>query len=313
MEGQKRKADTEESRSAKKPRGGNKWHAPRPQDSHDQARREIQPGDAGIWATCERGKEGKCVGELTDVFHEYLAKDSGRVEDASEDPDRSNSTADIEADIQREVSDIKQPGAERPFNSVRLDVQCVLFFRFRPPCEPVSLVHEICEDAFNSAGRKRNRFVKRLTPMTLMGRATESDLRNVAERVLAPHFHGEEVAVKKFAIRPTIRNHSTLTRDIVINTVASVVGPRHHVDLKGYNLLILVEVYKNICGVSVVGNDFEKLKRYNLAELYNPAGLPATAFPTQGSETGEAHGEQVQADIVPGEQVQAEVESLKAS
>jgi tRNA acetyltransferase TAN1 len=27
-------------------------------------------------------------------------------------------------------------------------------------------------------------------------------------------------------------------------------------------------VKQNICGMSVVGNDYEKLKRYNLAEIY---------------------------------------------
>jgi tRNA acetyltransferase TAN1 len=69
------------------------------------------------------------------------------------------------------------------------------------------------------------------------------------------------------------------------------VGDGHKVDLSGYDLLILVEIYKvrtsrfavyllsdfsnsgyakiwqNIVGMSVVGSDFEKLKRFNLAEL----------------------------------------------
>ena len=30
----------------------------------------IEPGDAGIWATCDRNKEAKCVGELRDLFQE---------------------------------------------------------------------------------------------------------------------------------------------------------------------------------------------------------------------------------------------------
>ena len=33
-------------------------------------------------------------------------------------------------------------------------------------------------------------------------------------------------------------------RDEVIKTVAAAVGPGHKVDLQGYDLLILVEIYK---------------------------------------------------------------------
>ena len=30
----------------------------------------IEPGDAGIWATCDMHKEGKCTIELNDIFNE---------------------------------------------------------------------------------------------------------------------------------------------------------------------------------------------------------------------------------------------------
>ena len=110
----------------------------------------------------------------------------------------------------------------------------------------------------------------------------------------------------------------------MIKQVADIVGPKHTVDLKSYDLLILVEIYKvrsmcsyrsarfcpaaprcstgsqlcnvlpsdpqkekkatdtidqqqNICGVSVVGSDFEKLKKYNLAEIFEPTPRPRAA------------------------------------
>lgn len=82
----------------------------------------------------------------------------------------------------------------------------------------------------------------------------------------------------QFAIRPNIRNHnSILTRDTVIKLVAQAVGPEHKVDLKEYELLILVDIYQNICGMSVVGSDFDTtMKRYNLEELSNAAAKDAT-------------------------------------
>ncbi|KAI9834214.1 MAG: hypothetical protein M1819_003052 [Sarea resinae] len=232
----------------------------------------IEPGDAGIWATCSKGKEGKCVGELKDLFDEYVERlyPGQESEDDGEDEE-----LDIEAEIKKEVEGMKRPRKEALFAHVKLDVQCVVFFKTSKPVEPMSFVHAICQDAFSASRRKRGRWVKRLTPMTLMGRATEKGLEEVAEAVLAPHFHQGEA--RKFAIRPSLRNHSTLTRDRIIKQVASTVGPGHKVDLKDYEFLILVEVYKSVLGMSVVGPDYEKLKRYNLAEIYEPSATSSIA------------------------------------
>lgn len=65
----------------------------------------------------------------------------------------------------------------------------VVFIKTKAPVEPVALVRKICEDAVNEPERKRTRFVKRLSPMTLMGRASAEGLEKVAREVLAPHFH----------------------------------------------------------------------------------------------------------------------------
>lgn len=48
----------------------------------------------------------------------------------------------------------------------------------------------------------------------------------------------------QFAIRPNLRNHANLTRELVIKLVASGVGLPHRVDLKNPELIILVEIYK---------------------------------------------------------------------
>jgi hypothetical protein len=75
----------------------------------------------------------------------------------------------------------------------------VLFFKTKAPIEPVGFVHRICTDAFSS-GRKQSRWVKRLTPMTLIGKATEKGLDEVAKSVLAPNFHGNDRVGKKVCV-----------------------------------------------------------------------------------------------------------------
>lgn len=46
----------------------------------------------------------------------------------------------------------------------------------------------------------------------------------------------------QYAIRPSVSGNKTFNRNIIIKTVADVVGPEHPVDLKNYDLLILVTV-----------------------------------------------------------------------
>jgi hypothetical protein len=80
----------------------------------------------------------------------------------------------------------------------------VVFFKVKPPVEPVAFVHTIYKDAAASAHRKQSRYVKRLTPITLVGKATESGLEEVAQQVLRTHFHegvkGKKVKSFKFII-----------------------------------------------------------------------------------------------------------------
>lgn len=61
------------------------------------------------------------------------------------------------------------------------------------------------------------------------------------------HDHGGSswlITPRQFAIRPTIRNHHTMKRDDIIKQVADLVGKPHTVDLKHYDRLILVDVYR---------------------------------------------------------------------
>lgn len=71
----------------------------------------------------------------------------------------------------------------------------------------------------------------------------------------------------KYAIRPNSRDNTSLNRDSIIQIIGSVIGRGHPVDLKGYDVMILVETVRNITGMSIV-RDFDKLKRFNLEQLY---------------------------------------------
>ena len=208
------------------------WRTPKKNQPTSQTP-SIEPGDAGIWATCDMHKEGKATAELRDLFEDHAVKMFGEdcLHMQPDDDTKSDTTIitdnnhkgdvekndeisagaghlanslDIEAEIANELNDMKKTRTAKPgskhqplFQAVRLDVQCVLFFKTRPPVEPVSFVESICRDANEGRGVRRSRCVKRLTPMSRMGKASWEGLEGVTSDVLKDVFHAEGVKAKK--------------------------------------------------------------------------------------------------------------------
>lgn len=61
-------------------------------------------------------------------------------------------------------------------------------------------MQRICQDAADGVEQKRCRFVKRLTPITAIDKATDRGLDEVAQLVLAPYFHGPDRVGQKVRI-----------------------------------------------------------------------------------------------------------------
>lgn len=128
----------------------------------------------------------------------------------------------------------------------------------------MDFVRSTCEKA--ATGTRRTRSILRITPLSLIGKASEKGIEDIARTVLRPHFHNEGAQhltvrlyslrehgmilmtnAQQFAIKPSLRNHGkTTSREEIIKQVATLVGPEHKVDLMNYEKLILVEVYKVI-------------------------------------------------------------------
>ncbi|CAG8954176.1 hypothetical protein HYFRA_00005796 [Hymenoscyphus fraxineus] len=272
---------------------GGKWKTPN-HKAKDEVRVTIAPGDIGIWATCARGQEGKATTELKSILYQFAEKFYGLTQEP-EDDDEDGKEVDIEASIQKEAAALTET-QDKPklFSSVRIDIECVLFFKVQPPIDPVDFVHRICLEIASKPEVRLTRYVNRLTPMTLIGKATEKGLAEVGNTVLSKHFQlniddtpkdadedkdggkgKPKEAACSYAIRPTIRNHTSLKRGPLIEQIASSIKDIHPVNLTKPDKVIIVEIYQTVCGMSVVGGDWESLKRYNLSELYQPIQKPA--------------------------------------
>ncbi|PGH18112.1 hypothetical protein AJ79_00740 [Helicocarpus griseus UAMH5409] len=252
-------------------------------------RRVIERGDAGMFVTSNRGKEGKCVSELVDLLYqdeEASAPSNGKKEGEGEADDNDDGD-DIEAQIRKEVDGMKPKGSKNnkgPFQPIRLDIPCLAFIKMDKSLDPVQIAHRLCATARANSDQKRSRWIQRITPVTLTQKVLGGGIEQLSREVLKPHFHSGGPS-KKYAIRTSIRNNTTWTRETLIPLVASMVGPGHSVDLKNYDALILVDIVQNVCGMSVVGRDYDELKRYNLSEIYEPTPKPK---PAEGGVTSEA-------------------------
>jgi len=106
-----------------------------------------------------------------------------------DDEDDGDSVDDIEASIQKEVASIGDKHAStKLFSPVHLDLQCVLFFKTRSPIDPVDFVHRICEEIMSKPVTRKMKYANRLTPMTMIGKATEKGLEEVGKLVLGANF-----------------------------------------------------------------------------------------------------------------------------
>ena len=215
----------------------------------------------------------------------------------------------------------------------QLTLDVVFFLKSSPPVEPVSFTHSVVKSMEDPNKRLPSRFIKRMTPISLVCKATQGDILATAKRVLEPVFNlaapaapeasaapealatpavdltqnqpvdkqltevvsdanteqaavgsnptlpslGEPSKILRYRIVPTLRNHSSpdINRDWLIQSIAALVSElghdQHKVDLKNADKSIIVDVYQTVCGISVVGGDYDELKKYNLAEVQGAA------------------------------------------
>ncbi|KAF6815537.1 tRNA acetyltransferase TAN1 [Colletotrichum sojae] len=270
----------------------------------------LDVGDQGIWVTFARGMDGKAISEFSLLCDEYGKTLYGLIP-PGEDVDSEDETGDIEASIEKELDDMrpaKAKGPKRSFKAIRAGIECVFFMKTRPPVDPVELCRRICQDASACGDPKerKTKYINRLTPVSILDKASDNGVIRAARKALAPYFdlvqddatHGEKAEVKEcetkteektahtYAIRPSIRSNSSVDRDSLIKQIASIISARHKVNLGSPDRVILVDIFQSYCCMSVIeGNDWDGLKKLNVNELYKS---PATLEKKAGQHAGSA-------------------------
>ncbi|ROT42709.1 hypothetical protein SODALDRAFT_326861 [Sodiomyces alkalinus F11] len=274
----------------------------------------LQVGDQGIWVTFARGMDRKAISELMSLC-DQLGEKLYNIAPPREHC-QSQDEEDIEASIEKELEGFKAGGPKRSnglFKAIRADIDCVFFMKTREPVDPVSFCRKICEDAkcCSNLRERKTRYINRLTPVSILDKASENGVERVARKALAPWFDlqeetesdraissnpgDEERPAYSYAIRHSIRSNTELKHGELIQRIASLIGSRHRVSLENPDKVILVDVFKNFCGMSVVdGSEWVQLRKFNVNELYKVGSSGASRDTDQKNIGGEVPGPEVQ-------------------
>lgn len=231
----------------------------------------IDPNTAGVYATCNRGRELGCRKELMNLLSEKCEQWYPDWEQKVEVEEEDEKELSVEEQVQKELASMKKEKTAKTtvFLPIDLSCECTIFVKIRKPVEPAEFIHRICQEA-QELGVKKSRFIQKLTPITYSVSASLEEIKKLAAIVLKPHFHNEEGQKPlKFAIQVTRRNFNQIPKEEIIQTVAACVGKEqgHSVDLKKYDKLILVECFKSNIGMSVV-SDYLRLEKFNLQQIF---------------------------------------------
>ncbi|KAJ7761979.1 hypothetical protein DFH07DRAFT_739785 [Mycena maculata] len=221
----------------------------------------------GVWVTCVKGKEKQAVGELYELFNGLASElwpeilDTNDDEDSDAEPDESLS---IEAQIASEVSAMKRPKKEQRFGKLT-NTPCVVFISCKPPVDPVKLVTTHVQRV-QKTGITHTRHSLRFSPVAASCVTNIPEIQALCRSVFESFFGERSEQKFTYKIELRIRNHTTITRPDFIQAIADCVPKVHTVDLEYPELFILVEVFKAVCGVSVV-RDYHKLNKFNVVEI----------------------------------------------
>jgi tRNA acetyltransferase TAN1 len=154
-----------------------------------------------MWVTYVRGCETRAIDELSKICESYsrsLWPDASIDSPPSQRLRPDQSEVDIETCIEDEIKAMKNcqamgrsTGIAKRIRAIPSAMECVLFMETKSPIIPLDLVMAICSDCSEESNTHLDnmcRYVSRITPTSIMGKATVNGMSRIARDVLSQHF-----------------------------------------------------------------------------------------------------------------------------
>lgn len=170
----------------------------------------------------------------------------------------------FESQISKEVTDLKDV-SDKPFVAIEpCGLQCVVFLKAKKGIDPVKITEQIFE-MIETSSIKSVKFCQRILPIQKICSANMEEVRKLATASIAPVFHNTTESLEYCVVFDS-RLNGSLDRMTVINMLADIVGSKHKVNLSNPTKVILVQLMKSFCGISIVSN-WVKYRKFNAQEL----------------------------------------------
>lgn len=245
---------------------------------------DLDIGMKGFLVTCNMN-EREAVREAYNILNEYADKIYGPED--NKDSSECTSDEDMEKAMAKETEALKQArtSLERRFQNTNTKTNNLIFIR-TTLTDPRELVHEIFQDLSEKRVQKV-RYAMRMIPVIATCRAKIKAIEDTAKELFKPHFETAFGIGRKFAIVCKIRSNQSISREAVMPTLGRLIremNPLHVGRSDTPELVVIVEIIRNICCLSVV-TDYFQFRKFNFHEIVtNPDGKKKVDYLKNESE-----------------------------
>ncbi|RHY29225.1 hypothetical protein DYB32_005323 [Aphanomyces invadans] len=186
---------------------------------------------------------------------------------ATEDDDKPKSSAEL---LQEEIDGLKNDAKIRKtgrFSALDSGVKGIILVQFLDQTMDVKKIIGHIFDQVQKTMEFSSRFIQRMIPLEKLCYPSVEEIAACATPFIERQF--KDTTGLQFAVEVRKRNSGNIVTMDIINACVAVVGPQHKVNLTTPDVVILIEIFKNVCGVSVVTN-FHQHKKFNVRMILEP-------------------------------------------
>ncbi|KAJ3100050.1 hypothetical protein HDU97_002534 [Phlyctochytrium planicorne] len=208
----------------------------------------------------------KEVMNLLDEYADMWYGEVGTSTQQNSDDDEENEES-IEDAFAKELKGLKGSAKTKRFHWLDIGIDCCFFIKMEDPIVPVDFTVRVLNDLYETK-KKKTRYTLRLVPLYEICTATMEHVMELAKRIIPEHFQGDNIEPMKYSVVFNRRNSDRLNRDELIPAFVELIGDRHTVDIKTPEIVVIVEAFRGVCGISVT-KDFYRLKKFNLESIFD--------------------------------------------
>uniref|UniRef100_A0A2K6MAB4 THUMP domain-containing protein 1 n=1 Tax=Rhinopithecus bieti TaxID=61621 RepID=A0A2K6MAB4_RHIBE len=234
-----------------------------------------------ILITCNMNQR-VCVEEAYILLNEYGDDRYGLEKFTDKDqkpPGSEGEDDDVEATLKKEVGDIKASTemSLRRFQLVESGANNIVFIRTLG-IEPDKLVHNILQDVYKT---KKTQVILRMLPISGTCKAFLEDMKKYAETFLEPWFKVPSKGTFQIVYKSQNSSHE---REVIkeLGGIVCTLNSENKLDLTNPQYLVVVEIIKAVCCLSVV-KDYMLKRKFNLQEVITSSKDPSQLNSKQGN------------------------------